>query len=337
MNSNEIAKLANVSRSTVSRVVNNYSNVPESTRKKVQAIIDKYGYTPSSSARTLAGKSNNIIALVIADMVEPNRKWVGIESPYYSRFLAKLVKEAKKRDYLVLVQTISKEEECLNLAQHFENRLVFGGIFIGFKANTYTLDELAKKNFNAVFIDQYDVSNKEFEHTKIVNCNDYEISLKLMQYLIDNGHKDIAFLKGDDRMSAHKRYAGYLKALEINNIKVNQNLILEGNFRRDKAYELIDKLIDNENFTAIFASNDVLALGAFEALKKHNLKVPDDVSLVGFDNIRFLEFSDLELTTVNVSMQEMAKHTIDLLFSKDERSRMCNLEIIKRSTVKKLN
>ena len=334
MNSNEIAALAHVSRSTVSRVVNHYPNVPEETRRKVQEIIDRYGYTPSTSARTLAGKSNDIIGVFLADIdhTDGGGRWVGMNSPYNAKLLAEIIKSCKKRGYMVLVNTITEDEDCENLEQHFKNRLLFGGIFVGFPYHMKSLEELALKEYNVTFVDQWSEEEKIFQSTKNVNCNDRDGAKQAVRYLIQHGHREIAFLQGDNRLSAIARLQGYQDAMHAAGIPIREPLMLRGEYREDVAYRSVKKMLETERPTALFASNDIMALGASKAIREAGLQIPEDISLVGYDNLQYMEWLDLHLTTMQVSMEELAENAVDLLFT-EKSYYCCEAQLVQRSSV----
>lgn len=337
MNSNEIAVLAHVSRSTVSRVVNHYSNVPEETRRKVQAIIDEYGYTPSTSARTLAGKSNDIIGVFMADIdhTGDGGKWVGVNSPYNAKLLAEIIKCCKKRGYMVLVNTITADKECKNLEQHFKNRLLYGGIFVGFPYHMDGLEKIARKEYNMAFIDQWDENEEIARHTKNVNCDDYGGAKQVVEYLIRQGHRSIAFLEGDHRLSARERLRGYTDTMRAAGLPIAKELILRGEYREDTAYRAVKKMLETERPTALFAANDIMALGAAKAIREAKLRIPQDISLVGYDNLQYMEWTELQLTTVEVSMEELAEQAVDMLFS-DKQLYRCKTRLVQRESVAKI-
>lgn len=334
MNSNEIAALAHVSRSTVSRVVNHYSNVPEETRRKVQEIIDRYGYTPSTSARTLAGKSNDIIGVFLADInhADGGGSWVGMDSPYNTKLLAEIIKSCKRRGYMVLVNTITEDDDCKNLEQHFRNRLLFGGIFVGFPYHMKSLEEIARKEYNIAFIDQWSEEEKIFQSTKNVNCNDRDGARQAVRYLIQHGHREIAFLQGDHRLSAMARLQGYKDAMHTAGITIQESLLLRGEYREDIAYRSVKKMLETQRPTALFAANDIMALGASKAIREAGLQIPEDISLVGYDNLQYMEWLDLHLTTMKVSMEELAENAVNLLFT-EKKYYCCKAQLVQRNSV----
>lgn len=346
MNSTDIAKLANVSRSTVSRVINNYKNVPEETRKKVEEIIEKYGYTPNLSARSLAGKTNNIISIFIGDFEEKsiNNNFPGANSPYNAELMVRVVQACKLKGYMVLINIISKKEEFLQIEQFFKNRLIFGGIFVSFPYHMEELKKLAMKNYNIVLIDQLKFQDDQEIKINLVNSNNFLGGYEITKYLIEKGHKKIAHIKGDNKLSSIEREEGYLSALKDFNLKIDHSLIKNGEFKEETAYNVTKKMLnDNIIPTAIFVASDTMALGVARAIKELGFNIPNDISIIGFDNLKFWETLSFEnqelllnLTTMEIDMKELADKIIDSIFSMSKKShKYCLPKLIERNTVLK--
>ncbi len=340
VNSEEIAKIARVSRSTVSRVINNYPNVLPQTREKIQKIIDEYGYSPNISARTLAGKANNIIGIFIADINRTmgDNTWIGINSPYNIELMAGVIASCKKRGYLTLVDTIENLDECKQMRHYFQNRMLFGGIFVGFPYRTKELERLADEH-NIVLIDQLSFGDDEEGKYKIVNTNDIKGGYIATKYLIERGHTQIAHVSGDFRLSSLEREKGYLEALQEAGLKVKNDFVVKGHFREDVAYSETKALLEKARPTAIFVANDIMALGVARAILEKGLKIPDDISIIGFDNIKQAEWLNLELTTVSADLKEIAEESVKQLFenSTEKSHKICDVNVIERKTVKDFN
>lgn len=338
MKSVDIAKLANVSRATVSRVINNYDNVPEETRKKVQAVIDKYGYSPNQAARTLVGKTNNIIGIFLADFDQKDTvsesNWVGLNSPYNVDILTHLITICKQEGYLTLVNIINSPDECKDMEVHFANRMLYGGVFIGFPYCTYELEELAKKDYNIVLVDTMLDSDDKENKIKRVNTDNFEGGALATEYLIEMGHKKILHITGDDRLSSIERLRGFQEATAQYNDVITNTIV--GKYREDIAYERMKEYLKEDTPTAIFVANDIMVLGVVRAVKDAKLSIPDDISIISFDDLNSSEWVDLNLTTVNAPRKEVAQNCIDLLLS-NKISNTLLPNIIPRSTVKNLN
>lgn len=343
MNSKEIAILANVSRSTVSRVINKYKNVPEETRKKVQDVIDKYGYTPNASARVLVGKTNKIIGIFIGDINKNNSEPLfEATSPYNAELIVRIMESCKKRGYMVLVSTITKQQECNTLEQYLKTRMLFGEIFVGFPYGLKILEDIALKNHNVVLIDQLTSEDDKESKIKLVNCDNRKGAYEITKYLIECGHKKIAHIEGDHRLSSIERKYGYISALKDFGIKINKNLIKVGEYKKDIAYEKMKEILKTETPTAVFVANDMMALGVGEAVREAGLKIPEDISIIGFDNLRFWENLSEEsnkllfnLTTMEVDMREIAENAVASLFSEKKEHKYCMPKLIKKHSVLK--
>lgn len=336
MTSAEIARIANVSRSTVSRVINGYSNVPEATRLKVQTVIDEYGYTPNHSARILVGKPNNTIGIFLADITEQesDSQWVGVHSPYNMEMLSHFIQMAKKQGFLTLIDTINDMKECKTMENNLENRALFGGIFIGFPYLTQELYDLGNKGFNVVLVDQLSDQDDEEGKFKRANTNNIQGGYLATKYLIDRGHSNILHISGDNRLSSYQRAQGYVRAMKEANLP--DLPLIHGFYRENIAYSETKKYLQaQEAPTAIFVANDIMALGVLRALGELGLRVPEDISLIGFDNLQWGDWMHLNLTTMDISKKNLAQQAIQLLLGQ-ELSPLASPEVIEKGSVRDL-
>lgn len=323
MNSNDIAKIAGVSRSTVSRVVNNYPNVPDETREKVLKVIREHNYVPHAPARTLAGYKNRIIGLFIIDIVD-NKNTIKnriTKSPYYLEFTSSVIEAASEKGYKVLVHIIHNAARYDEIRECFCNKTISGGILIGENSREPVVDKLIDDGYKVALIDQdvrlYETNSKCI----IVNSDNFNGAYNATKYLINLNHKNIAHITGDlEKYSAIERIRGYKKALEDFNIPINKELIINSKFLEDEGYKAAKKLLlKNTNVTAIFASNDKIAIGAIRAIKELGLRIPDDISVIGFDDIEECKYLDTPLTTIKMELAEMAEITVNSLISSIEK------------------
>jgi LacI family transcriptional regulator len=309
VDSKEIAKIAGVSRSTVSRVINNYSNVPIETRKKVLEAIEKYNYVPYSSARILAGKSNKIIGLFITDAKFDSNDNSVFTSSYYSLFTSIVIDTARRFDYNVLISSVREEKDFLNIRDLFYNKTIAGGIFIGGKNSESNIINIIKNDCRVALVGLDPIENKNScKNCFIVNADNFKGAYRATEYLIDLGHKSIAHISGFmDQLSSIDRLRGYKKALSDYRIPIIDELIVQGEFTEISGYEQTDKLLRKEKITAIFAGNDNMAIGCMHAIEDHKLKVPQDISVIGFDDIEIARYIKPSLTSVNLSLYEMGE------------------------------
>lgn len=304
VNSTEIARLAGVSRSTVSRVINNYTNVPETTRKKVMEVIQEKNYYPNLSAQVLAGKKTSTIGLFII-----GRRQVSVDS--LSNFLiTSIIEQASSLGYYVLTNIIrdtNKHKTIENIKEVFFQRRVDGGIFIG--ANNYEpmIEQLIKDGFVIGIVDQ--LLPGVFEPNRIVSNFDNELgALKAIDYLVRLGHKKIGIINGSmNRIAGPQKYQGFIKALKKHDLPIYEEWVLEGDFSKQSGYDAVKKLMESgiERPTAFFAVNDSTAFGAIQAFKEYSIRVPEDISIIGFDDHMLSEHSNPPLTTLRVDFDEM--------------------------------
>lgn len=308
MNSIDIAKIAGVSRSTVSRVVNNYPNVPEETRKKILEIIEENNYVPHASARMLAGVKNRIIGLFITEMREETDGNQVSANSYFTPFTGAVIDNTNQYGYNVLVSIISKAEDYKKVKEMFYNKTISGGIFIGQKNSEPQIKEIISGGYKVVLIDQdNNEDNSVYSKSIIIKADNYTGAYNATKYLIDMGHKEIAHISGiASQLSAIERLEGYKQALTDSGIAIKNNLIVKGNFTVEGGHRAAKKLLSKCKPTAIFASNDSMALGAYEVIEELGFKVPEDISVIGFDDIEVAKYLSPKLTTVKMALLEMA-------------------------------
>ncbi len=335
MNTEQIAKLANVSRSTVSRVLNNYKNVPEKTKLRVQAVIDEYGYTPNHFARSLAGASSNIVGIFISDINDTNssNEWIGINSPYNMELLSNLVGSLKENGYTALVNIITDSKEFETLKDLFVTKMICGGIFTGFPYKTKALTDIAQ-NYNSVFIDQFSELEEYSENIKIVNCDNLIGGYEATRLLIEAGHRDILHVEGDNRLSSIKRKNGYLNAMK--DFGGLEPKCLTALYKEDVSYEVTKEYLKTNSPTAIFAANDIVALGVIRAVQEKGLCVPDDISIVGFDNLKVANWLRLNLTSFEVSLKDVSNSCVKLLIKEEVDRALHKPVLINKGSVKKI-
>ncbi len=339
MNTKEIAKLAGVSRSTVSRVINNYDNVPKATKEKVEKIINTYGYTPNISAKTLAGHKSDIIELVVSDIDSHkiDKTWSGINSPYNSQIIYSVIKECKRKKQLVLINIVEEEKDLDNLENNHYNNFIRGGIYIGFNKNDQHIINLYRKKYNIVAIDIFDKQKQRQLNINSVNCLNEDASSKATQYLIDLGHRNIGFIEGDLKLSSIERKNGFINTMNNNNLAILPNAIQSGKFIENNAYIATKNILNNKEITAILCSNDIMAMGAIKAIYENNLSIPDDISIIGFDNNKLQYENNIDLTCFYFDSIEIAKKSVDSIFSTEISQPTCDFKILEGNSVKKIN
>ncbi|HEY5560318.1 MAG TPA: LacI family DNA-binding transcriptional regulator [Clostridiaceae bacterium] len=332
----DIARMANVSEATVSLALNGKEGVKEETKRKVIEIAREVGYTPSAYAQGLAKRISETIGLIVPD----------IENPYFGRLVRCIDKNVREYGYKLVI-AISDEniEREKAIVKDFISKRVEGIIIAplsGANQPKDYLDELNKNSIPCVFVTSY---YPELD-ASCVMVDLEEGTYKLVQYLLDLGHRDIFFLAGAPQVIAtEQRVRGYIKAFEEKGIDVDKSKLIEcRKFDFDEAYNTTFSLVGTrkKNIDAIITMNDIMALGVLRALDEQNIKVPEDISLCGYDNVIFSSISLIPITTVNQDIDRMALAVTNILFDEMKNKERNKLRIlikpelvIRKSTISK--
>ena len=308
----EIAKRCGVGVSTVSRALNNHSDISPETKKKIMAVIKETGYIPNNSARNLKRTDAKCIAVLVK----------GITNPFFTPMIEIAEAETESRGYALVLRHVEAFEDEVDVALELEKEKRLRGIvFMGGSAK-HASAKVKQLNVPAVFATiGSDISDKLSRNSySTVSVDDALESRKMTEYLIGLGHRKIAILsEGSDKPSIVKlRLDGYLEALKAAGIERDENLIRMVNKRIDfmeNGYDTTRALINSGvEFTALYCISDVLAVGALRALADAGLKVPEDVSVAGFDGQDITRFTVPRLTTLRQPLQEISKETMRLIF-----------------------
>ncbi|MET8307271.1 LacI family DNA-binding transcriptional regulator [Micromonospora sp. NPDC005173] len=311
-----IARLAGVPVPTVSRVVNGRSDVSPQTRERVEELLNRYGYRRRSAGRRNAAA---LIDLVFNDLDSP---WAveiirGVEDVALSSGVGTVVSAIHWR--------ISSAKQWLD---NMRTRTSSGVIFVTSMVNPPLQAELRRLRLPVVIIDPAGVDPQE---SPTIGATNWAGSLSANQYLLGLGHRRIGFIAGPPHLTCSRaRLDGYRAALGAAGIPVDDSLIRAGNFYHEAGYTAGAQLLAlPEPPTAIFASSDQMALGVYEAVRKRGLRVPDDISVVGFDDLPEVRWCSPPLTTVRQPLAEMgmlAARTV-LQLAGSERSEIQRLEL----------
>lgn len=307
----DVAERSGVSIQTVSRVINNRPDVASETRQRIHATIDELGYQPFVNARGLAAKRTYTLGLVTADFSDF----------WFSQVVTGAEIEAQKIGYcFMLGSSACDPEDEPKFLRLLTERHVDGVLFVrGNCENEY--NHLLRLNEFGVPVVTTGHHIPEIG-LAMVDVNNIGGGYKATEYLIGLGHTQIAMITGpSDWKSVNDRTEGYLQALGTAGISVDQDLILEGSWLHRSGYEKTKLLLERKKpFTAIFAHNDRIARGAIHALYEAGFKVPDDISVIGYDDIPEAEFSDPPLTTIRQPMIEIGQAATNLLIQMIEDS-----------------
>jgi LacI family transcriptional regulator len=300
----DIARLTGVSKSTVSRVLNAHSNVDAETRERILAVMQEHGFIPNAAATGLAKGRNRLIGLLV-----PALTWELV-----SDVLQGVAEVALDTEYDTIIYSASPEKDF----SYVIDRMLAANMAVGILALLHTqspqhLIELHKQGLPVVLINHV-ATRVDIPQVGIDNI---AAAYTAVQHLLDLGHRRIGFILGlPEIQCAHDRYQGYCKALNDAGLDVDPALVLEGNYQGDGGYRCARKFFTmDEPPTAIFASNDLTAYGVLDAAEEQLVHVPEDVALVGFDDILPSMHVQPPLTTVHQPFKEMGRSAAQLLLS----------------------
>ncbi len=308
----EIAKRCGVGVSTVSRAINNHSDINPETKKRIMAVIKETGYIPNNSARNLKRTDAKCIAVLVK----------GITNPFFSPMIEVVEQEVDKRGYALVLRHVEAYENEVDVALELEKeKRLRGIIFMGGSAK-HPADKMKQIGVPIVFATIGSDISEDFNRNSYstVSVDDEKESFKMVSHLIELGHKKIAIMaEGSDTPSVVQlRLKGYLKALKAAGIKVDNNLIRyvdQRIYTMANGYDTAKALIESgEKFTALYCISDVLAIGALRAFADAGLKVPKDVSVAGFDGQELSQYCIPRLTTIRQPLVDISKETIRLIF-----------------------
>jgi LacI family transcriptional regulator len=295
LNSTEIAKLAGVSRSTVSRVINGYSNVPESTRQRVMKIINENEYYPHLSGQLLAGKKTGTLGFF----------WISrgdiAADALSSLYFVNVTEAAAQRGYLMLTCILKNLTDCDNVCwvkKIFMQGRIDAGIFIGVNNNEPLIEELIAAGHVVGIFDHYHEDRREPNRISVNYEND--TGSKVIDYLHSCGHKKIAVIDGNmNRYSSVKRHESFIHGMQRHNIEIRREWMYYADVNEPAGYEAAKHLLArcSEYPTAICANNDAAAFGVYRALAEAGLAIPEQVSVTGIDGHSRAELVNPALTT----------------------------------------
>jgi len=298
----DVARLARVSIATVSRVTNQSPHkVNAVTKKRVLEAIRELDYRPNALAKGLLIKKTMTIGVIIPD----------ISNPYYAEMVRGIQDLADQQGYAVMLQnTDRRQDRIINyiylLREKAADGVIFGGGILSGEKVLETLKEIRER---VVVIGRHKVA------LPAVTIDNSGGAIEAAQHLIDLGHQKIGFIGGPEKSpTARDRFQGFLKTMHRNGCSTDPHWIQQGDFTPVSGYRIAQGLLArNPRPTAIFAANDQMAFGAVKAAKEAKLSVPEDLSIVGFDNIPLCCYFDPPLTTVEIPIYSLGYAAMGML------------------------
>lgn len=334
----DIARAAGVSNTTVSNVVHGKENhVSPETVARIRQIIDQMGYVPNMSARALVSNRSKVVAII--NHIVPQKSGGILADPFHSTFIGAIEETLRNHGYYLMLRTV---EDSQSLKAFLENWNLDGLFLTGVFPDEFS-EMLENLNKPIVLIDSY-LSN--YGHMYNVGLEDFQGGYLATRHLVENGHRRIAFacppLRGESGV-VWERLRGYQKALEEAGLPYDPSLIFESEFSTHATMALGRKLAQRSDFTALFATADIMAAGIMSGLQQAGRKVPDDISIVGFDDINWCRMTMPMLTTVhqdaNLKGETAADFMMQLLEGRPPRFRSAILPVslTVRDSVRDLN
>ena len=328
----DVAKIAGVSPSTISRVMNSPEIVAEDTRQKVMNAVKELAYIPNMMAASMPRRKTNYIGLIIPDII----------NTFFSNLIRGIQDICEEHGYNVLVVNSddNQEKEARYLKLLYSRRV--DGVILtvaGYREKEFPEEELSLlKKMNIVLIDR-EINGL---NAPIIKVNNFTGAYSAVKYLLTMGHRKIMYLAGIEGTKTNReRRKGYLSALKEAHINWKKELM--ANFRLDTAYQKIihhwPKLKNSDKLpTAIFAANDLMAIGALKAFAQLKIRVPEDISIIGFDNIPFSDCTCPPLTTIAQPTYLMGQKAVETLLKvidkkKIKKSVEFETELIERDSV----
>lgn len=327
---NDIARMGKCSKATVSAVLNNRPGISDATRERILKIVEKYNYKPSQLARSLFTHKTKTIGLVIKE----------IDNPFFAKVMRGVYQVCTEHDFTVLLGSseLSSEHQSESidaLVRQQVEGIIISPLF-GDDVNNQLILDLHHDNYPIVLLNDIGLTDVPF-----VSIDNRRAACDAVRYLLENGHTHIACLSGPDHsINAEERQEGYKQAFREAGMEYQPDCIIPAGSSIENGYKVAKSIFSKPSpFTAVLCFNDMIAIGVNNALYELGIRVPDDVSLVGFDNIEFCNSMRVPLTSVNIPAFEIGKTAAGVLFYLLEnpadiaRQHVVDVCLVKRASV----
>jgi LacI family transcriptional regulator len=298
----DIAKMANVSHMTVSRVLNNDPKVREITKQRILKLVEKYNFKPDARARNLVLKRSNLLGLIVPD----------IRNPFYSELSRGIEDKANSSNYnVIFCSTDGKPGRIENYVNLMRDTGVDGLIFATSQHSDPVIEKLIEERFPLICVSRK-LRGENFNYVVVDN---FRGAYEMTKHLVHIGYRKIAIISGPSTVSTGlDRLRGYKKALTDHNIDLIPDYIIQGPFEKVTGYEgAIHLLKMKDKPEAIFSGSDYIAMGVIDAVSEHGLDIPKDIAVVGFDDTQFASNKRIMLTTVSQGQYRMGNLAVQIL------------------------
>jgi LacI family transcriptional regulator len=300
----EIAHVAGVSRSTVSRVINNEPNVRAEVRQRVQQVVDEMGYHPNVAARSLAGQRSRILGVVIPETV--NTVFV---DPFFPLVLRGISDAVNAKEYFLMLSMVSRDMEEDFYGRALRGQMLDGVVVVSARVGDPLIPRLLHDQI------PFATTGRRLHHPEVsyVDVDNVRGAHMAVDCLLSLGRRRIATISGPLSMvPSLDRRRGYEAALRAAGLLINEDLIAEGDFTEAGGHVAMQGLLSQKP-DAVFVASDLMAVGALRALHQAGLRIPDDVAVVGFDDAPVAAYTDPPLTTVRQPVYELGVTAVNLL------------------------
>ncbi|WP_019424814.1 LacI family DNA-binding transcriptional regulator [Paenibacillus sp. OSY-SE] len=305
-----VAEKAGVSPSTVSRVISNDSRISQKTSRKVRKVMEELGYHPNLMAKSLVTRTTHNIGIVLPRPAEEL-----FQNQFFSEIIRGIVTKAASSGYDILMTTSTNEiEEWKAVERLVQGRNVDGIILLASQREDPNISFLREKKFPFVLVGR----SEDYSDITSVDNDNIAAAQAITRHLIELGHRRIGFVSGPFELTVSKdRLDGYSKALLDGGIPFRGDYVFEGAFTPDSAMQVTEQILKlEERPTAIIAIDDVVAFGIIRSLWNNGLRVPEDCSVVGFNNTSLAEMCLPQISSVDIGMYQMGQSTVQALIQR---------------------
>jgi LacI family transcriptional regulator len=302
----DIARLSGVSRSTVSRVVNEQPNVRDNVRERVLKVIKQTGYQPNAAARALASQRSWTLGLIL-----PHSVSFLFSDPYYAQLTRGIAQACNQYDYTLALFLVGTKEDEEKIYPRVSRKGLLDGVIVqsGHHGDQWIIGRFVDANMPLVIVGRPFRS----DNVSYVDVDNVNASYNAVSHLIRLGRKRIGTIAGPASSTVGiDRKQGYLKALIDHSHEVNESLITEGDFTETGGYYAMQQILPARP-DAVFVASDMMAIGAMRAAREAGLRIPDDIAFVGFDDLPVATFSDIHLTTVRQPVVKFGAKAVEVL------------------------
>jgi LacI family transcriptional regulator len=302
----DVAKRAGVSRSTVSRVINDHPNVSENVRRRVLKVIQKTSYRPHAAARTLASQHSWTIGLVL-----PQSMSSFFTDPYFPHLTKGIAQACNQYNYTLALFLVDTKDDEEKIFPRISRKGLLDGVLVqsGHHGDQQIIGDLIDANLPLVVLGRPFRS----DNVSYIDINNIKASSTAVDHLVRLGHQRIGTITGPENSTVGiDRKAGYMKTLTDHGYTIDKSLIIEGDFTEVGGYSAMQRLLPARP-DAVFAASDLMVLGAMRAAREAGFRIPEDIAFIGFDDLPLAALPDIQLTTICQPVRQFGIQAIELL------------------------